>query len=120
MASGDWAGSTRKATLGPEYHRNRAIVMRRDGRRCQLRTPGICIGVATDCDHIGDRLDHRPENMRAVCRPCHQLRSSGQGGAAAGRAARKRRAMRFREAEPHPGLVGPPPSDGRGRATGFR
>lgn len=105
MASGGWQGSTRRVTLGKDYFRNRAFVMRRDGRRCQLRTPGVCIGEATDCDHIGDRLDHRPENMRAACKPCHQLRSSGQGGTAAGQARRARAASRFRPPEAHPGLL---------------
>lgn len=104
---GQWQGSTRRATLGKDYFHNRAIVMRRDGHRCQIRGPR-CIGEATDCDHIGDRLDHRPENMRAACRPCHLERSAGQGGAAAGQARRARAASRFREPEPHPGTLGVP------------
>jgi 5-methylcytosine-specific restriction endonuclease McrA len=99
-----WQGSTRRATLGKDYFRNRAIVMRRDNRQCQLRIPGLCIGAANQCDHIGDRLDHRPENMRAACEPCHQRRSSEQGGAAAGTNRRARVASRRRPPEPHPGL----------------
>lgn len=106
MASGSWQGSTRRATLGKEYFRNRALVMRRDGHQCQIRDPG-CIGTASECDHVGDRLNHDPENMRAACRPCHQRRSSGQGGAAAGRAARARTAARKRPPEAHPGIVQP-------------
>lgn len=105
MASGQWQGSTRRVTLGKTYHRNRALVMRRDGRRCQLRTPGICIGAATECDHVGDRLDHSVENMRAACHPCHLDRSSRQGGQAAGQARKARAAARFREPERHPGLL---------------
>lgn len=111
MASGNWRGSTRRATLGKEYWRNRAAVMKRDGHLCQIRTPGLCIGTATECDHVGDRLDHRPENMRAACRPCHAQRSGHQGGAASGNRARARSASRLRPAEPHPGLK-PPPSGG--------
>lgn len=104
MPSG-WHGSTRRATLGKEYFRNRAIVMRRDGHQCQIRIPELCIGTANQCDHVGDRLDHRPENMRAACEPCHLRRSGQQGGAAAGRASAFRKAARRRPAEPHPGLL---------------
>lgn len=99
-----WEGSTRRATLGKEYFRNRAHVMKRDGRQCQIRTPGLCIGAATDCDHIGDRLDHSPENMRASCNPCHLQRSGQQGGAAAGVARQARANARKRPPERHPGL----------------
>jgi 5-methylcytosine-specific restriction endonuclease McrA len=109
MASG-WQGSTRRQTLGKEYFRNRAHVMRRDRHQCQIRTPGLCIGTATDCDHIGDRLDHRPENMRAACSPCHSQRSGQQGGQAAGAQRRARAASRLRTPEAHPGVV-PPASD---------
>jgi 5-methylcytosine-specific restriction protein A len=110
MASA-WQGSTRRQTLGKEYFRNRALVMKRDGKRCQIRTPGLCIGTATDCDHIGNRLDHRPENMRAACSPCHLNRSGQQGGQAAGTNRRARAASRLRAPEQHPGVV--PPAPGR-------
>ena len=102
-----WEGSTRRHTLGKEYFRNRAIVMRRDHRQCQIRIPGLCTGEATDCDHIGDRLDHRPENMRAACKPCHLKRCGEQGGTAAGHASRARASARRRTPEPHPGLIEP-------------
>lgn len=61
---------------------------------------------ATEVDHMGSRDDHRPESLRSACSPCHLLRSSGQGGAAAGRAARARAAAKRRPEEGHPGLVG--------------
>lgn len=109
MASG-WKGSTRRATLGKEYFRSRAAVMRRDAHQCQIRTPGLCIGTANQCDHIGDRLDHRPENMRAACEPCHLHRSGQQGGRAAGVQRRAQVAARRRPTEPHPGVIGPPTS----------
>lgn len=98
-----WRGSNRRETLGPEYFRNRAIVLRRDKRKCQLRFRGLCIGNANQCDHIGDRRDHRPENMRAACGPCHQYRSSQQGAEAAVKQRREIVAARKRPPESHPG-----------------
>lgn len=103
-----WQGSTRRATLDKEFFRNRAIVLRRDGRQCQLRYSGICTGAANQADHIGDRLDHRPENMRAACPQCHQHRSSQQGGQARAERVRARVASRKRPQEPHPGMKKPP------------
>lgn len=110
-----WKGSTRRATLDKDFFRNREIVLKRDGRRCQLAFPDICTGKANQSDHIGDRLDHRPENMRAACPECHARRSSEQGGAAYGRAARARVAARKRPVERHPGIVERPASPSSGR-----
>lgn len=69
-------------------------VLLRDGYQCQLRYPVICIGKATECDHIiqpavggTDAL----ENLRAVCRPCHARRTGRQGALAANRNRRKKR-----------------------------
>lgn len=111
MASGQWQGSTRRVSLGKEYFRNRHAVMKRDRNQCQIRTPGLCIGVATDCDHIEDRLDHSVENMRAACHPCHAQRSGKQGGTASGSRSHARSVSRLRPAEAHPGLR-PPASGG--------
>jgi len=105
VPNGQWRGSTRRATLGREFFRNRERVLRRDGRQCQIRTPGICTGAANQADHIGDRLDHSEQNMRAACPECHQHRSSQQGGAAAGRRAQERVRARRRPAERHPGQL---------------
>ena len=105
MPNGQWKGSTRRETLGREFFRNRARVLRRDGFQCQLRYPGICTGAANQSDHIGDRLDHSEENMRAACPECHQHRSSQQGGQAVGRKLRARAAARKRPPEPHPGQL---------------
>lgn len=106
-----WQGSTRRQTLDREFFRNRERVLRRDGRQCQLRIPGVCTGAANQADHIGDRLDHSPENMRAACPECHQRRSSEQGGRAYAERARARVRARTRPAEPHPGLLRPARDD---------
>lgn len=104
MASGGWAGSTRRETLPKSWWQLRAQVLRRDQHICQIRS-AVCIHHATEVDHIGDRNLHEEFNLRAACRPCHAIRSSAQGGAAAGRAARARAAMRTRKPERHPGLA---------------
>lgn len=100
-----WQGSTRRASLGREFFRNRAAVLRDAGYRCQIATPGVCTEVANQADHIGDRLDHRRENLRAACPECHQARSSRQGGQASAERRQARVRARRRPAEPHPGQL---------------
>jgi 5-methylcytosine-specific restriction protein A len=68
-------------------------VLERDGYQCQLRFPVICIGKATQVDHIvqpeaGGTNDL--ENLRAVCRPCHARRTGQQGALAKQRNAQRR------------------------------
>lgn len=104
MARG-WNGSNRRHELPKDWPRIRAAVLKRDAHQCQLRIPGLCTNVATDVDHIGDRNQHLPENLRAACAPCHRRRTGIQGGTSAGRAARARAAARFRKPERHPGII---------------
>jgi 5-methylcytosine-specific restriction endonuclease McrA len=56
-----------------ERARLRAIVLQRDGHRCQIRKPGICTTIATTADHIVDRAiaGDGPDNLRAACGPCN-------------------------------------------------
>jgi 5-methylcytosine-specific restriction endonuclease McrA len=68
-------------------------VLKRDGYRCQLRFGDICIGKASQVDHIvqpeaGGGSDLA--NLRAVCRPCHARRTGRQGALAKQRAAQRR------------------------------
>lgn len=73
------------AAYDARYRRNRDRAMRRDRWRCQLRIPGICIGAASECDHIISRADGGGSdlgNLRAACKPCHQHRTTEQGHAA--------------------------------------
>ena len=104
MASGQWETSTRRSTLPPDWCRVRNHVLKRDGRLCRIQGP-LCIGTATEVDHTGDREDHRPEALQAACNPCHQAKSSAQGGQDAGRARRERVAARKRAPERHPGIL---------------
>lgn len=59
-----------------ERARVRAIVLARDGHRCQLRIPGVCTVIATEADHIVAReiAGDGPDNLRAACRPCNGAR----------------------------------------------
>jgi hypothetical protein len=98
-----WKGSTRRATLPPNWATViRPAVLARDGYRCMhIRDDDTrCPERATDVDHLGDRDDHRLENLAAKC-GWHHRRKSGTQGA---RAANARRLPRKRPPEPHPGL----------------
>ena len=66
---------------------------------CELRYEGICIGTASEVDHINRGDDHSRANLRAVCWRCHAKKSSMEGHA------RKRelRELRKRRSERHPG-----------------
>lgn len=57
----------------------RPQVLARDGYRCQLAIPGICLGTADDVDHIIEVSaggQDTVENGRAVCKPCHRRRTA--------------------------------------------
>ena len=87
------------------WRRTRLAVLRRDKHRCQLQYPGICIGHATEVDHITNiaathtrRRDAiNPSHCQAVCRPCHAEKTKQEC----------RAGKRRRKAEPvkHPGLI---------------
>lgn len=101
-----WETSTRRDTLPPDWPALRRLVLARDSYRCRwIEHNRRCPVTATDVDHI-DRLggDH-PSNLRALCGPHHQRKSSREGGVAAGAARRARKAARKRPPEPHPGLI---------------
>lgn len=80
---GQWEGSTRRATLPPDWDARRAYVLDRDGHRCTwVENDERCNSDATDCDHVNDRDDHSVENLRALCGAHHDRRTSEQGNAA--------------------------------------
>ena len=71
----------------------RKKVLERDGYQCQLRYADICVGRATQVDHIvqpeaGGGSDLA--NLRAVCVRCHARRTGRQGALAKQRAAQRR------------------------------
>lgn len=78
-----WFGSARRQQLPPDWATPGGLrdqVFARDGRVCALRFEGICRGHATDVDHKKRGNDHRLENLQPACRPCHQRKSSQEGG----------------------------------------
>lgn len=97
-----WEGSDRASRLPHDWQARRIRVLRRDGYRCQARllTGGLCLQPASEVDHIVPGDDHRPENLRAICRSCH-----GRKTAAEGNAARKRLPPKRRPPERHPGAL---------------
>jgi len=98
----NWAGSTRSATLPPDWERRRKRVLERDNYQCQhIRSDRNrkCGARANQVDHINQerREDHSDENLQSLCQWHHQRKSSAEGGRGN---ARKKAAPR------HPGLLG--------------
>jgi len=69
---------TRRIYDHPAWRTVRKAVLERDSYTCRIATPGICLGHATDVDHIvtlangGQPYD--PDNLRAACHPCNASR----------------------------------------------
>ena len=93
-----WSSSDRRTRLPKNWPSLRASVLRRDSYRCQIRLDG-CSGIATDVDHIARGDNHSLENLRAACSECHKKKTQAE----ALEARRKKRALRFRPVERHPG-----------------
>lgn len=89
----------RRSPLPSNWSTIRYQILVRDHYTCQLAYTG-CIGLASEVDHINSHTDHQPPNLRAVCTPCHQTRTSQQIAAAN----RRRRTLKRRPTEPHPGV----------------
>ena len=84
--------------------RQRAQVLARDRYTCQMQVPGVCTYVATEDDHIVPLAEGGSDdlnNRRAVCHPCHSLKTKEE--ARRGRA--RYRNSRTRPKPKHPGLV---------------
>ncbi|MFE0039427.1 HNH endonuclease [Streptomyces sp. NPDC059015] len=95
--SGGWQDSNRRAELPADwYTRIRPLILARDGHACQS-----CGRLATDVDHIGDKHDHRLENLQALCSRCHMRKTSRQGNLSPNRV----KVTEARDMERHPGLM---------------
>jgi 5-methylcytosine-specific restriction enzyme A len=78
---------------GSDWQAVRKKVLERDGYQCQLRYADICVGRASQVDHIVQPEaggTNALENLRAVCRRCHARRTGRQGALAKQRAAQRR------------------------------
>lgn len=87
-----WQTSNRRASLPGDWSTLRARILDRDPV-CRLAYVGTwltstgtarCTRVSTDVDHIGSPVDHRPDNLRGVCHPCHVRRTVDQSRAGRG------------------------------------
>jgi 5-methylcytosine-specific restriction enzyme A len=100
-----YAGSWRTEPLPPGWAQIRLAVLARDDGKCQWRVPhGICGEAANEVDHIRRGGGHDLSNLRSLCSPHHKIKSSGEGGAAAGRLRREIADRKTRVPERHPGL----------------
>lgn len=93
-----WAGEG--SHMGPRWSGIRQKILRNSGGIC-----GLCGGDgAVEVDHIIPRHmggSSDPGNLMAVCRTCHGRKSSAEGNAAQAR----RRKMRKRPTDKHPGRL---------------
>lgn len=98
--SGQWQGSTRKATLPPNWHALRKQILERDEHSCQWMTDGEPCGAhATHVDHKHRKGGDAPSNLRALCAWHHNRKSSSEGHEA------QTRHSTARPREQHPGLA---------------
>lgn len=109
--SGGWKDSGRKDRLPSWWPVTVRRIIARDPfclckgcPRCHygvrgLPQDGTCQRRSQEADHIIPGDNHRDDNLRGICRPCHSKKSSGEGVAA--KAEKKAPTGLF--AEKHPG-----------------
>lgn len=100
-----WQNSDRRDHLPPNWASLRKACFRRDGNRCTAKNAygERCPEVAEECDHLGERDDHRLHMLTSLC-SWHHGKKSGQQGAAARAKIIRRNKQKFRRTEAHPGL----------------
>lgn len=56
-----------------QWRKTRAVVLARDGYRCQIRLPGVCTDKATQVHHTQGRsvTGDDPRYLVASCRECN-------------------------------------------------
>ena len=66
---------------GAAWKRARDAHLKKVNWQCEIRLEGVCIGGATEVDHIhGAENDPNHRFLRAGCKPCHAKVTAGQGG----------------------------------------
>jgi 5-methylcytosine-specific restriction protein A len=105
-SSGPWAGSNRRDELPSDWKKIRGRILARDGYQCthvRYDTGRRCTETLNlEVDHIGDKDDHDPANLRVLCRYHHGQRTARQG--AEGRR-RQARPTRRRPSDDHPSAL---------------
>jgi hypothetical protein len=95
------SGSWRTEPLPPDWETYwRPRILRRDPF-CMF--PG-CGTASSDVDHIIRGAGTRDENLQGLCHGHHKVKSSSEGGQAAGMLRRQIAGRKFRKPEKHPGL----------------
>lgn len=70
-------------TYDARWRRAREECLKRAGWRCEIRLEGVCIGAATQVDHVAQAAnDPQHRQLRAACEPCHKKVTGQQGRAA--------------------------------------
>jgi 5-methylcytosine-specific restriction protein A len=97
-----WESSDRSDRLPPDWKNLVAQVWKRDKGRCTWKLPSgaRCPRKGADVDHRKNNDDHRLSNLQLLCRHHHDKKT--QREAIFGK--RKKRAVRARREERHPGL----------------
>jgi len=101
-----WSSSNRRQDLPSNWPALRQKRFKLDGYRCTWTNPygERCVEPAEECDHIGERTDHRIEKLRSLCEYHHGQKSGREGAEARARQWRKNNS-KFRRSEQHPGML---------------
>jgi len=96
-----WDGSTRRATLPPDWAQRVAAVRARSGGRCEkIKANGKrCANPGRDVDHAVHRLDHAVEHLQHLCFWHHKDKTQREATEA-----RWPTRSSSRPSEKHPGL----------------
>ena len=78
-----WESARKDPAYGrADWKRAREKCLRAAGWRCEIRLAGVCIGAASQADHIhGLASDPGHRWLRAACEPCHRAVTAQQGNA---------------------------------------
>lgn len=86
-STGNKQNPSKSRSAEGKWRKTRKRILSRDSHQCQIRFVGICIGLASEADHIiptsEGGTDH-DSNLQAACRPCHLAKSSDEGHKALG------------------------------------
>jgi 5-methylcytosine-specific restriction enzyme A len=82
-----WQRVDSKRTGTASHKARRLRVLKRDGYQCQIRYELICLGTASELDHVvalGEGGPDADANCQSSCRPCQLKKASNEGARAHG------------------------------------